>query len=96
MSEQKTTIATPELKQKIGSLYAYLAAHLGLRENPTLKLINSKQNSENSFGLTGHYDHTTKLITIYITDRHDTDILRSFSHEVIHALTQISLWRSNN
>lgn len=35
-------------------------------------------------GLTGHYDHKTKQITLYITDRHETDILRSYCHEMIH------------
>jgi hypothetical protein len=78
-------LASPELKKKIGSLTQYLVSHLGIQSLPSsLKLINSKKNSDNDFGLTGHYDHSTKQITIYITDRHDTDILRSFAHEMIH------------
>jgi hypothetical protein len=78
-------LASPDLKKKIGSLTQYLVKHLGIQQLPNgLKLINSKKNADNDFGLTGHYDHTTKLITIYITDRHDTDILRSFAHEMIH------------
>jgi hypothetical protein len=78
-------LASPELKKKIGSLTQYLVLHLGVKTLPSsLKLINSKKNADNPFGLTGHYDHKTKQITIYITDRHDTDILRSFAHEMIH------------
>ena len=59
---------------------------LQLKEPPaSLKVINSKRNAEEKvIGLTGHYDHQTKQITLYITDRHETDILRSFAHEVIH------------
>jgi hypothetical protein len=62
----------------------YLARHLHIRSCPSLKLINSESNSNKSFGFTGHYDHAKQLISLYITNRHDTDILRSFAHEVIH------------
>jgi len=78
-------LTTPEFKQKLGSLLTYLTKHLQLKEPPSsLKIVNSKKNADNPFGFTGHYDHTAKKITLYITDRHDTDILRSFAHEVIH------------
>src|ERR1035437_8877065 len=79
-------LTTPEFKQKLASLLTYLVQHLQLKEPPaSLKIINSKRNAEEKvMGLTGHYDHQTKQITLYITDRHETDILRSFAHEVIH------------
>ena len=80
-----SNLASPKLKKKLGSLTLYLVNHLGIQQLPSgLRLINSRQNADNDFGLTGHYDHTTRLITIYITDRHETDILRSFAHEMIH------------
>lgn len=78
-------LATPEFKEKLASLLTYLTKHLQLKESPaSLRIVNSKKNADNPFGLTGHYDHTTKKITLYITDRHDTDILRTFAHEIIH------------
>jgi len=78
-------LKSPEFKQKLASLFTYLTQHLQLQAAPaSLRLINSKRNADNPLGLTGHYDHSTKQITLYITDRHDTDILRSFAHEVIH------------
>lgn len=83
MSEQET-LTSPEFKQRLASLYSYLVKHLGIKQSPPVKLINSRPNAENPFGFTGHYDHTNNLITLYITDRHDTDILRSFAHELIH------------
>lgn len=82
--KQVSNITSPELKQKLGSLFAYLSRRLKIQQTPMLKMIDSHPNSENPFGLTGHYDHDKKLITLYVTDRHDTDILRSFAHEVIH------------
>lgn len=79
------SLTSPEFKEKLASLTAYLAKHIPLKTLPSsLKLINSQKNADNPFGLTGHYDHKTRKITLYITGRHDTDILRSFAHEVIH------------
>jgi hypothetical protein len=59
-------------------------SHLGIQKSPTLKLINSRENSKKPFGFTGHYDQEKHQIVLYITERHDTDILRSFAHEIIH------------
>lgn len=80
----KPSVTSAEFKQMIGSLYAYLIKKLGIKESPSLKIIDSKPNSEEPFGYTGYYDHTTKTITLYVTDRHDTDVLRTFSHEMVH------------
>jgi hypothetical protein len=83
--EGRPDLMSPEFKKRLASLTRYLAKHLQLKKLPSsLKLVNSKQNADNPYGLTGHYDHTTKKITVYITDRHETDILRTFSHEMIH------------
>lgn len=85
VQERGKTLTSPEFKQKLGSLTAYLVAHLQLKTLPSaVKLVHSEKNADNSFGLTGHYDHETKKITLYITGRHETDILRTFSHEMIH------------
>lgn len=79
-----TTLSSPEFKQMLASLFAYLVKHLGIKEVPLVKLINSKSNADDPFGMTGHYDPEKRLIAINITDRHDTDILRTFAHEIIH------------
>ena len=85
VQEKGKTLTSPEFKEKLGSLTAYLTKHLQLKTLPSaLRLINSKQNADNPFGMSGHYDHETKKITLYITDRHDSDILRTFAHEIIH------------
>jgi hypothetical protein len=81
---QGTTLTSPEFKQKLALLYTYLFSRLGIKKSPTLKLINSQENSKNPFGFTGHYDPSKCQIVLYITERHDTDVLRSFAHEIIH------------
>lgn len=73
-----------DLKQKLASLYSYLSKQLDIKELPKVIFTKDEKNSDEDFGFTGNYDHTKKLIRIYITNRHDTDILRSFAHEVIH------------
>ena len=73
-----------DIKLRLASLYAYLAKKLQIKEVPKVVFTKDQQNADNPFGLTGYYDPTTKTIRLFITDRHDTDILRSFAHEVIH------------
>ncbi len=84
MDDRSNNTKTYTLKQKLASLYSYVSRRLGILEIPNVILSKDKNNAENAFGLTGYYDHGTKTIRIYITDRLDTDILRSFAHEIIH------------
>lgn len=81
---RESMLVNSQFKQKLASLYVYLAKHLGIKQSPTLKLINNQENSKNPFGFTGHYNPENSQIVLYITGRHDTDILRSFAHEIIH------------
>ena len=78
-------------KQRLALLYKFLSNRLGIDNNPAPKviLVNNEENAKNPYGFTGHYNPQNKTITLYITDRHDTDILRSFAHEVIHLLQDL-------
>lgn len=80
----KPSVTSPEFKQMLGSLCAYLCKQLGIKKTPSLKILDSPENSKEKFGYTGYYDHKTRTITLYVTDRHDTDVLRTFSHEMVH------------
>lgn len=53
-------------------------------EPPRLFLRGDSKNAENPLGKTAHYDPSDKSITIYITNRHPKDIMRSLSHELVH------------
>lgn len=72
------------LKSRIGSLYTYMANRLKIRQAPKLTLTNDPTNANNPYGFTGYYDHKNKSVRVYMTDRHPSDILRSFAHEIIH------------
>ena len=73
------------LKKPLTSLTKYLASSININPLPKVKFINNdKENAKNILGKTAHYDPNDKSITLYTLDRHPKDILRSFSHEMIH------------
>jgi hypothetical protein len=72
------------LKSKLAGLYAYMANRLKIKQSPKLILTSDPTNASKPFGMTGYYNHQDRSVTVYITNRHPTDILRSFAHEIIH------------
>lgn len=75
---------TQNLEEYIRHLYGYIKNKLQFKVAPLIKLIDDEKNSQNPLGQTGHYDPDRKEITVFITDRHIKDILRSIAHELIH------------
>jgi hypothetical protein len=57
---------------------------LGFTKPIKLFLKSDTKNSLNPLGKTAHYDPENFSITIFISGRHPKDILRSFSHELVH------------
>jgi len=43
-----------------------------------------EENSKNIFGKTAYYDPMSMNVHVYVDDRHDKDMLRSISHEMVH------------
>lgn len=71
-------------KSYLVQLFGYLRKELKLKTIPTVKLSSDKKNADKILGKTAYYNPSKKEIVLYITDRHQKDILRSFAHEVIH------------
>lgn len=46
--------------------------------------INQQKQSEEIFITTAYFDNNTQEIVLFVKDRHIKDILRSFSHELVH------------
>ena len=57
---------------------------------PEIKLRKDEQNAANFFGRTAYYDPNQKEIVIYTTGRHPKDIVRSFSHEMVHHMQNLN------
>ena len=58
--------------------------HIGFEQPPRLFLRNDAKNAANPLGKTAFYDPNNMSITLYTTDRHPKDILRSLGHELVH------------
>jgi hypothetical protein len=54
---------------------------------PKLRIINNDvKNAKNILGRTAYYDPNDCSITLYTLNRHPKDILRSYTHEMIHRI----------
>ena len=57
---------------------------------PTVEFINGdSENARDFFGKTAYYDPNNQVIVLYTEGRHPKDIVRSFSHEMIHHIQNL-------
>ena len=60
---------------------------MDIRPLPKVKFVNDDvENAKEFLGKTAYYDPTNRLIVLYTLNRHPKDVMRSFSHEMIHHL----------
>jgi hypothetical protein len=88
---------TLDLKEGIVRLSKYMLDNgLNIKPLPKVKFIkDDKENASNILGKTAYYNPLEKSITLYTFSRHSKDILRSFSHEMIHHMQNLD-GRLNN
>ena len=72
------------VSQMINKFMPFAQQRMGFADPPRLFLRSDSKNAKNPLGKTAYYDPTQKSITIYVTGRHPKDIMRSFSHELVH------------
>ena len=68
----------------VKSLLPYAQKELGFKNPPKINFVDDQDNSKNPLGKTAYYHPEDKEITIFITNRHPKDILRSVAHELVH------------
>lgn len=73
-----------EILELAHNLYEFMRNEFGFECEPKVHFVSNLKNAENILGRTGHYDPDKEEITVYITNRHGKDILRSFAHELLH------------
>mgnify|MGYP000105892765 CR=1 FL=1 len=57
---------------------------------PKLKLVHGDtDNAKDFFGKTAYYEPDTQTIVLYTEGRHPKDLVRSFSHEMIHHIQNV-------
>jgi hypothetical protein len=80
----------PELKEYIASLLEYMIDQkMNITPLPEVKLRKDDVAASNFFGKTAYYDPNNKEIVLYVKGRHNKDIVRSFSHEMVHHMQNI-------
>lgn len=91
LNENATYSNFIDYKQQIKDLTKYyLTKYPNIEQLP--KVIFKHKDSENAknfFGKTAYYDPNTMTIVLYTEGRHPKDIVRSFSHEMIHHIQNI-------
>ena len=72
------------IKDLINKFYPHAKEKLGFDHPVRVIMRQDAENAQQSLGKTAYYDPAEKLIVLYITNRHPKDVLRSFSHELVH------------
>ncbi len=75
---------TQNIKDLVQKFYPYAKKALGFEHPVRVIMRKDAENAEQSLGKTAYYDPENKLIVLYVTKRHPKDVLRSFSHELVH------------
>ena len=72
-----------KIEDLLQDLFSFSQKRLGFKTPTTLNLTSDDRNTS-PLGKTAHYDPSSMEITIYVDGRHPKDIMRSFSHELVH------------
>ena len=73
-----------DLVSEINKFYPYAKEYLGFDRPVELTLISDPDNAKDTFGKTAYYSPATEQMAIFVDGRHPKDIIRSFSHELVH------------
>jgi hypothetical protein len=80
-----------DVKEKILELTKHmLDKGMNIKPLPKVKFVNGDRDNAREFlGKTAYYDPNNFTITLYTEGRHPKDIVRSFSHEMIHHIQNL-------
>lgn len=74
----------------MGSLLEYMINKgMKITPLPEIKIKKDLTEAQDFFGRTAYYDPINKELVLYIMNRHPKDVMRSFSHEMIHHMQNL-------
>ena len=79
----KSDFDISEIEDLVQDLYSFSSSKMGFKKPPVLNLVSDNQNTS-PLGKTAYYDPSSMEITVFVDGRHPKDIMRSFSHELVH------------
>jgi len=71
-------------KNVVDDFYKFAKQYLNLGQDCAIEFTEDETNANKLFGKTAQYCPECKKITIFITNRHPKDCLRSIAHELVH------------
>jgi hypothetical protein len=91
LNENASYTNSINIKEKIAELTQHmLDKGMNIEPLPTLEFIDGdSENASNFLGKTAYYDPDAKHIVLYTEGRHPKDIVRSYSHEMIHHIQNL-------
>tara|TARA_Y100000114_G_C11756188_1_gene326973 strand:+ start:1659 stop:2642 length:984 start_codon:yes stop_codon:yes gene_type:complete len=72
------------IKPLINSLQNFAQKRLGFKRPPKLFFKQDTENAAKALGQTAFYNPQEESITLFVSERHPKDILRSYAHELVH------------
>ena len=72
------------LKPLIKQFMPFAQKRMGFNKPARVLFKDDPENASNPLGKTAYYDPESMSITLYTTNRHPKDIMRSLSHELVH------------
>jgi len=72
------------IHELINEFYSYAKENMGFNKPCKVFLRQNTKNASEPLGKSAYYDPDSMEVHLYITGRHPKDILRSFSHELMH------------
>ena len=82
--QNNSNMNVEELSPLIKDLASAIQQKIGFKSMPSVTLQGDEDNAQSTLGKTAYYDPQNQSVTIYVTNRHPKDILRSIAHEFIH------------
>jgi len=74
----------------MGSLLEYMLDEgMNITPLPEVKIKRDMVESADFFGRTAYYDPNTNEVVLYVEGRHPKDVMRSFTHEMIHHIQNL-------
>ena len=81
---------TPSYTKYIVSVLEYMLDEgMKITPLPEIKTIKDEANASDFFGRTAYYDPNEKEVVLYTQGRHPKDIVRSFTHEMVHHMQNL-------
>ena len=91
LNENASYTNSINIKEKIAELTQHMIDKgMNIEPLPTLELIDGdSENASDFLGKTAYYDPEAKHIVLYTEGRHPKDIVRSYSHEMVHHIQNL-------